>query len=633
MKESSCLRVPGLACVLFYVLVFVGLWGLVPSARALDMVTLSLKFHDQFQFAGYYAAVEKGFYEDEGLEVRLLEYSAALYSVEEVVEGRADFGVSGMELMQARGRGVPVVILAAIFQHSPVVILTKKDCGIREPQDLVGSRVMSGVDDLVEFKAMLKQSGVDVSTVEFVPYTNSVEALLTGRIDASVDYISNEPNQLLQRGGQPHLLHPADYGIDFYGDCLFTSKQYLRKNPALVERFLRASLRGWRYALEHPEEMIDHILKMPSVQERGISREHLRYEAAQIARLANADLVQMGHINPRRVQQIADTLRELHLVPPDFSPGEMIYALPGATERFSRWVFWGALSLAALVGLGFLTALWHYRLRKKVLAKTEELRRAQDQVQRANKAKAEFLATMSHELRTPLNGVLGPISLLQEEEITEEQRHLLRLLRSNAEHLLQLIEDLLDFTGLDAGRIEIRQEAFDLHRLLGDMEAIWKARLSQPQALVFSCKVESGVPRWVKGDALRLRQVLTNLLSNAFKFTSQGLIALRVYPDVTVAERLVFSVRDTGAGIPAADLPFLFQRFTQAKNAPATPRMGVGLGLAISQDLCHLMQGRIEVESREGHGTEFLVSLPLPETHPPSGVSDGAPGGEGQSPA
>ncbi|MBK8792498.1 MAG: ABC transporter substrate-binding protein [Holophaga sp.] len=278
-------------------------WGATPQK-----VTLQLKWHHQFQFAGYYAAQIKGFYQANGLEVTLQEAGPTQMPLPTVEAGKAEFGVSDMEVFQAYLEGKPLVALGVVFQHSPNVILALRKSGIHRPADLVGRKVMfQGGQGLVETRAMLEAEGLRLDQVQQVPHSWNLDDLLQGRIDGLSAYSTNEPFLLKARGAELVELRPIEYGVDFYGDLLFTTRRFAEQNPALVEAFRKASFQGWEYAMEHPEEIIQHILTLPGVATRSDAPEKLRFEAARMKELILPGLVDAGHMNPGRFQRIAQT--------------------------------------------------------------------------------------------------------------------------------------------------------------------------------------------------------------------------------------------------------------------------------------------------------------------------------------
>ncbi len=300
---------------------------------ALETIDFQIRWHHQFQFAGYYAAVEKGFYQEVGLDVRIHEAGPGVTPIEEVLAGRAQYAEANSELLYARMQGKPVVALAAIFQHSPSVLLCRKDANINSSHDLIGKKVMLSSSTDSDFLAMFLREGIKANSIEILPSSFDFEDLISGRVDAFNSYLTNEPFYMMQKGIDYTIINPSNYGIDFYSDILFTSEQELKQNPQRVAAFRQASLKGWRYAMDHPDEIIDLLINKYPVEK---SRAHLQFEAKTMRKLILPNLIEIGHMNPGRWQRMADAFIEVGMGDKDFSLDDFIYQREYGAEHVEK---------------------------------------------------------------------------------------------------------------------------------------------------------------------------------------------------------------------------------------------------------------------------------------------------------
>lgn len=297
------------------------------KALAAQKVVLQLPWTHQFEFAGFYAAKEKGFYAHEGLDVEIRPGGPSQTALGEVLNGNADFGVTGSELLLARTSGQPVVAMGVIFQHSASGMVTLADTGVYTPQDFIGRRLeMGDLSSDAETHAMLQAEGITQRQYEQVPSTFSMQKLLNKDVSAVSVFVTNQPFYLEQQNIPYRLILPRSYGIDFYGDTIFTRETLVQENPDLAKAFYRATLRGWRYAFDRPGEVIDIILEKYSDFPFAHSRKHLEYEHNEMQKLILPDLVELGHMNISRWRHMANTFVSLGLLQPDYSLEGFLWA-------------------------------------------------------------------------------------------------------------------------------------------------------------------------------------------------------------------------------------------------------------------------------------------------------------------
>lgn len=563
-------------------------------------INLQLKWWHQFQFAGYYAAITQGYYKNAGLNVTLIPGDAKHAAVDEVLSGRASFGVTGCDLLIEYAKKKPLMALGAIFQHSPYVIISAPGAHINAPSDLVGKTIMASENQgWVELKAIFLKEGIDIKNISVKNHSWNNMDLLEGRIDAMTGYRSVEPFQLQQLGMQASFILPINYGVDFYGDILFSTRPYVKQNPQLVENFRQASFRGWEYAMSHKEEICNYILTLPGVAERKVTKAALLFEAEEMEKLILPQLVEMGHMNEGRWNHILTIHQSLGLIPPNTRLDQFIYEKrPSFSDSLKNI---GVLVVAG-VGLLFLIVLaYGIMVRKAVKRKTREQREALEALSNSNRELKQFSYITSHNLRGPVTNLIALTQLIDISKVPDaETRQLIQGFTTSTRQLNETLDDLI--------RILIIKESTTQSLETVRFEEVFQHTRN---TLLFIIEKTGAVIRTdfsactgIAYNRSYMESIFMNLLTNAMKFAHPDRTPeIDIYTEMVNGQtRLVFKDNGSGFDMPKVkDRLFgLHQRF---HNHPDSK--GVGLYLIHSQITS--LGGTIEAHSEVGAGTMFIV--------------------------
>ncbi|WP_424578636.1 ABC transporter substrate-binding protein [Arcobacter sp. 7ABA8] len=294
------------------------------SAKALKKVSLQLSWFDQFQFAGYYIAKEKGYYENLGLDVEIKPFNFGIHAPKEVDEGKADFGIGRETLILDRAKGKKIVALYSLFQSTPLILITTNK-NINKVEDFVNKKIMTTDDDSseVSIKAMISSKKVKFEQLHFIKHTHNINDLINKKTDIISAYISKSPFDLVERGIQYKIFDPKDYGFDMYSDFLFTSEDMINNHFATVAAFKKASLKGWEYAYSHIEETANLISKKYNSQH--ITKKALIFEGEELKKLSYQDTKILGEIKEDKVQRIYDLYNVMGLIPKKTDAKKFVY--------------------------------------------------------------------------------------------------------------------------------------------------------------------------------------------------------------------------------------------------------------------------------------------------------------------
>lgn len=376
----------------------------------LQIVKLQLRWDNQFQFAGYYAADWQGYYAEEGIKVEIISAikgdQSFLSSVKEVSEGRADFGIGSSDILIANDNGADLRIVAVIMQNSAARFYLKQDTKYTNLSDLTKLKVARNVNDLIdiELQAMLAKEGIDPNLIKAYPHQNGMDHLITDEVQVIPGYVLGVQYSANQKGISIKEINPQEYGVDFYGDSLFVNGTLIDKNPELVEKFKRASMKGWEYAFNHSEEIALKISQ--ELNNFGGFSDLLDfnlYQAQIMKELANYPVVEVGHINPYRWQKMIDFLKKEDLIEKDVDINQLIYdPVRLNIEKSKQWndllISFGLGTVGLLFLLGFRALL----LNRTVKRKTEEIISTQNEL-RASEKKYRLITENGNDVITIYN--------------------------------------------------------------------------------------------------------------------------------------------------------------------------------------------------------------------------------------
>lgn len=568
------------------------------SAFALENVTLQLKWTHAFQFAGYYAAKELGYYRDADLEVNIVEAAPDTDPVRNVLEGKAQYGVGTSSLLLERAAGKPVVVLAVVFQQSPYELYAAPH--IHSLRDLIGKRIMLEPQS-DELLAYLKKEGIPLDLVRQIPHSFDATGLMKGKTDAISGYVSNEPFYFRQANYPYQTFSPRSAGIDFYGDNLFTSQHELQAHPERARAFREASLRGWHYAKEHRDEVIELILSKYQTQH---TREYLRFESDQMIPLLQPNLIEIGYMNPNRWRDIANTYASIDLLPRDFALKGFLYdARKPDLTWFYRVLVAGLIALSIIASI----ALYIYRINRKLLASQkqnlanqESLRQSNEAIERALSEQGRFMDMLTHEIKTPISVVRIALGAMNVQGA----------LKNHADRALVDISDVVDRCR-QVGQIE--QQKLIPHVQCCRMDEIL-FELQSNSLVSDRLFITTDTLPELNTDPQLLRIILGNLISNAIKY-SKPETAINIHAEPAqhsgksgaLCQGILVTVQNQpgSAGLP--DPEQLFGKYYRSPGAHS--KSGSGLGLYLVRSITELLGGQIAYDVVQGKAS-FTLWIP-----------------------
>ena len=574
----------------------------------LTPVTLQLKWKHQFQFAGYYAAIEQGFYAEAGLDVSLLEATSNMEPIQAVINGEAEFGVTTSDIVRLRSQGKDLVLLASIFQHSPQILVALKSSGIDHVQLLQNKKVAMehNAADIITY---MSDEGISLDDVIMYPHAFGIDQLISGEVDALSAYKSDEPFLLSESKKEYTIIDPGMGGIDFYGDVLFTTGELIKTNPDLVLRFREATLKGWKYAMSNTEEIVQLIYNNYSQRH---SIEHLRFEAEKMQRLIMPDVVEIGYSNPGRWQRILDIYKEQSLLQEPITLDGLFYTDYLEQERDILWRTIIIFSVILLMVTSI--TLFYYFTTQKLKAESkrrqavqQELVESEKRLRELNASKDRFYSIIAHDLRNPFTAILGFTELIMmdaKKDPKNIQFETLEIIKETILNTSELLNNLLLWSRNQIGSMEYQPEVFQLNEAISKTVDLVKAQATQKGIVI----VADNEDCTIFADPNMIRTILRNLLTNAIKFTKKnGQIEVTTsYDD----KNCTFTVSDNGVGISQDNLKKIFSIDSKFSSYGTESEQGTGLGLLLCKEFVDKHGGDITVESEIGKGSSFIVTLP-----------------------
>ena len=587
-----------------------------------EKVTLQLQWKHQFEFAGFYMAKEKGFYNDVGLDVTLKEFDKNVNLINDVVSGKVEYGISYSNVISSYLNGKPVVFIANILKYSPLALATSRD--IITPSDLNGKKIM-GLDKSLSntpLLSMMEQFHVDISQIKSVAPSFNVQDLITGQVDAMVVFTTNEVYKLDKSGFKYNLLKPSTYGVEFYDLNIFTSQAEVINHSQRVYNFKMASLKGWKYAVEHTDETIELILKKYNTQHK--SKEHLLFEAIGIKNTILTNVFKLGSIDTKKVKLIAQSFKNIGLIKnTDFDFEKFIFDyknrenfivqqetfLKKLLNDFEEKIDVVLLKNIAIV-IAFMIGMFLYRrynLEKEIKLAVADSKKKDTLIFQQSKlvSMGEMIANISHQWRQPLaslNGLL--INLEHEYETKTLDKKSFTCYIDEAESLITFMNQTIsDFSNFFSPSKQ--KNDFSIYELLKSSEKILSASLRNKNIELEINYSHSDIQLYsFKSELIQILLILVNNAKDAAIERNVKNAKINISFNVK-AKKINICVEDNAGGIDTSLHDKILEPYFTTKNKS----VGTGLGLYIANTIVtQSLQGQLSVEHLE-NGTRFSIKI------------------------
>jgi signal transduction histidine kinase len=600
------------------------------SLYAAQKVVLQLDWLNQFQFAGYYVAKEMGYYKDVGIDVEIKEFNNQIDLSTVVEKGGADFAVGRSSLLIDKINDKDVVALGAILQEDPLMLLVRGDSNISSLRDLKNKRIMLTDDakGTASIMAMLSSSGITQKDIEIVPHSFNLDDLIKGKVDAAASYISNEPIVMEDKGIGYKIFHPKDYGFQFYSDILFTSSDFIKKNPKLTREFYEASIKGWKYAFENISHTSEIIYKHHNTQHKTLIQ--LIKEGEILKRLAYSKNGTIGYLDIARLNDIVKVYKVLGLASKDVDLDTFIYEYNHPKELIFKLNYDEIFHIALLVvvflviltlGILFISFRKHWLHTKGDLKK--EIANQKIEIEKQNKlilvqsrmaAIGEMLSNIAHQWRQPLNIIsLNTVKietsiLLGNKMTNEDLLEVAGEINRQSQYLSQTIDDFKNYFNSNVDDLA----PFNLKDAIQKLNKLTKDTFNDSHIEIVVAVDDCTL---AQNESL-LIQALLNIYNNAIQAIIEKEATSRYFfVDANCdANGATITLKDSGGGIDGESMSKIFEPYYTTKHKSK----GTGLGMYITYGIItEQFGGTISVNNAEyehmGHtlkGAEFIITIP-----------------------
>jgi signal transduction histidine kinase len=584
--------------------------------QANDKVSVQLLWKHQFEFAGFYVAKEKGFYKDVGLDVNLKEFDFGTDIIDDVLSSKSDIGIGRSSLILNRLNGKDIVLLKALYQSSPYILLSKKRKDLKSIKDFKNKKIMLSDDlsSLAAITSMMKVNNIDNSDYIKVKHSFDIDDLIHDKVDIMTTYLSNEPYHLKTKGIEYNVFDPKDFGFDLYADILFTSNHYLQNNPKKIKKFIKATLKGWKYAFNHIDETCDIILLKYNTQDK--TKDALKFEANILKNLAYKEDTPFGNISKTKIVEIANIYRLLSIThETNENLEEFIYEEYNIFDKYSFEIFITIITIMVLAGVlnlhkQYILKKQNIHLEHEVKQRLEEIREKEQLLIEQSKlaSMGEMIGNIAHQWRQPLNSIAIKKEILLEDyydDILDDEKieKFSESLDDTLQYMSKTIDDFRDFFKPTKSRVK-----FDLVENIDSILSIVEGQLLNHNIkLHINNHHDNSILLY--GYPNEFKQVLINLINNAKDAIvsnnpqNRSIDIDTYYDDIT--NDVVVKVCDYAGGIPTDIINKIFEPYFTTKFKA----QGTGLGLYMSKVIIEYnMQGKLYAQNING-GVCFVIRL------------------------